>query len=240
VLNEMQRSRTSRIPDNHARKEVILENARAVFDEYGFADARIAEIGRRAGISEATVYTYFSTKTVLMQAVLSKFWDDLSAGARKTVEVFIEPLDQLRALAAYHLSSFLENIAFLDLDAKLRKAHDLDAEVLARFRIYVQVFDKAFDDGMAQGLFDPNTNVWIARDMFYGTLEYSARTIHLRQTRELAEVVDNLMRAFVLTYGPHEESTPLRRLENVARRLELAIEQAAPFSKKSIINRGSE
>jgi AcrR family transcriptional regulator len=53
-----------------ARPDEIIEAARAVFLERGFALAKVDEIARRAGASKGTVYLYFPTKEALFEAVM--------------------------------------------------------------------------------------------------------------------------------------------------------------------------
>jgi AcrR family transcriptional regulator len=53
-----------------ARPDEIVEAARAVFVERGFAAAKVDEIARRAGASKGTVYLYFPTKEALFEAVM--------------------------------------------------------------------------------------------------------------------------------------------------------------------------
>jgi len=53
-----------------ARPDEIIEAARAVFVERGFAAARVDEIARKAGASKGTVYLYFPTKEALFEAVM--------------------------------------------------------------------------------------------------------------------------------------------------------------------------
>lgn len=215
---------SSTSPKNLARRDEILRAARDVFIEFGFEDARVAEVGRRAGIAEGTVYLYYKTKTALMEAVLSVFWQDLTQGARDTVSRHSAPIEQLRALADYHLTSVIRDLPFLDLAAKLRKAYSVDPATRDRLRAYVAVFDEIFEAGIARGAFDDAQPLWMPRDMFYGTLEYSARTISLRKAKRPTGTVDNLISAFERTYGstrPEPISKDLvERLERAVDRLE--------------------
>lgn len=205
------------------RRDAILAAAREVFVEHGFEDARVAEVGRRAGIAEGTVYLYYKTKTVLMEAVLAGFWEDLTSGARETTARHSAPLEKLRALADYHLTGVIRDLPFLDLAAKLRKAYSVDPETRAHLRAYVAVFDEAFQEGVKAGLFRGDLPLWIPRDMFYGTLEYSARTIALREAERPTGVVDNLITAFKHTYGA--PPAPAAMDEALLERLERAVER---------------
>ena len=53
-----------------ARREIIVDAARGVFVEKGFAGARLRDIAGRAGITEAYLYRYFTSKTELYHAAI--------------------------------------------------------------------------------------------------------------------------------------------------------------------------
>ena len=53
-----------------ARREIIVDAAREVFVAKGFAGARLRDIARRAGITEAYLYRYFTSKTELYHAAI--------------------------------------------------------------------------------------------------------------------------------------------------------------------------
>ena len=84
------------------KERAILAAARAVFVKYGFERARMAEIARRAGVAEGTIYIYYKTKNDLLQAVVLQFWDGITEGAAKAVDPKAGTFDQLRALADHH------------------------------------------------------------------------------------------------------------------------------------------
>ena len=50
----------------------VLAGARDVFLSDGFESASVDEIARRSGVSKATLYSYFSTKTELFLTVATK------------------------------------------------------------------------------------------------------------------------------------------------------------------------
>jgi AcrR family transcriptional regulator len=53
-----------------AKRAAILDAARAVFLEQGFAGASMDAITRRAGVSKATVYAHFPSKLALFEAIV--------------------------------------------------------------------------------------------------------------------------------------------------------------------------
>lgn len=58
---------------SEARPNELLEAALDLFAEKGFASTRLADVGRRAGVSPGTVCVYFPTKEALFMAVIKRF-----------------------------------------------------------------------------------------------------------------------------------------------------------------------
>ncbi|AMM85255.1 TetR/AcrR family transcriptional regulator [Martelella sp. AD-3] len=82
-----------------ARRKAILDAALAVFSEKGFANARIEDIARRAGIGKGTVYLYFPDKENLFKSLISDALGPLLAAAHATLD---EPdLDPRETLAIF-------------------------------------------------------------------------------------------------------------------------------------------
>jgi AcrR family transcriptional regulator len=84
-------------------RDKLLQSARAVFAEYGFAKASMSEIAQRAGVAHGTTYLYFKSKEALAVALSNelngKFMElalpalantDLKAGISISVQAFFE------------------------------------------------------------------------------------------------------------------------------------------------------
>jgi len=56
----------------HDRRAQILDTAFDVFSEKGFHGARTRELARRAGVSEALVFSHFPTKEALVRAIIDR------------------------------------------------------------------------------------------------------------------------------------------------------------------------
>jgi AcrR family transcriptional regulator len=63
-----------------AKRQQILQGARAVFGELGFERASVDVIALRAGVSKATVYSHFQDKKRLFVACLLEETDAMRAG----------------------------------------------------------------------------------------------------------------------------------------------------------------
>ena len=204
VPSETQRSKLQR------KERVILDAARAIFVDHGFDGARMQEIARRAGIGEGTIYSYYESKAELMLAVLQRFWDGLTLEA-EGVMASTQATDffgRLEALARYHLNTVIVNADFINLTFALRRNNSEVSVSRDHLRHYVAVFDRLFLRGQDRGELRADAVLWRARDIFYGSLEYSARSIETtveadRSTREQQPVVDDMVALFRAHYGAH-------------------------------------
>ena len=68
-----------------AREEAILAAAASLFSESGVDGTRMAEIARKAEVAEGTVYLYYKYKHELLEAVVDRFWRELTKGAKAAV-----------------------------------------------------------------------------------------------------------------------------------------------------------
>lgn len=202
VHPETQRSKLER------KEQAILDAARAIFVEHGFDGARMSEIARRTGIGEGTIYSYYESKAELMLAVLQQFWDVLTREA-ETVMASTQAegfSGRLRALAQYHLNAVIVNADFINLSFALRRNNSEVSVSRDHLRHYVAVFDQLFRRGQDRGELRRDAVLWQARDIFYGTLEYSARSIEMtidaeRAERQQGPVVDQMVALFEAHYG---------------------------------------
>lgn len=58
---------------SEARRQAIIDTARAVFSEQGFAETSMSAIAAKLGGSKATLYNYFSSKEELFVAIIQQF-----------------------------------------------------------------------------------------------------------------------------------------------------------------------
>jgi AcrR family transcriptional regulator len=82
-----------------ARRESIMDAARAVFAERGYERASTAEIAARAGCSEPLLYRHFASKQALFVALLRDPSSRVAERVRAAAEAGADPRDALRGLA---------------------------------------------------------------------------------------------------------------------------------------------
>ena len=58
------------------KKNAILKAALELFSMYGYNKVSVAEIARKASVSQVSIYNYFNSKENLKQELLIKLMDD--------------------------------------------------------------------------------------------------------------------------------------------------------------------
>jgi len=133
-----------------ARPEELLNAARELFVERGFAATRLEDIAAKAGVSKATLYLYFANKEKLLEAVVQHGMPSAIADAEEHVERFGGDSGQLLRAVVQRLLTTLgdtlpsgvaklilaESGNFPELArsyfAEVRKIYDLLARILER------------------------------------------------------------------------------------------------------------
>ena len=177
ILNDegktMKNTRDTQREKFEAREASIIAAASTVFASRGVDGAKMVDIARQAGLAEGTLYLYYRNKHDLLTAVVGNFWATLTAGAHDAVDPDANAFTQLEQLA--------------------RGKESEPTQDLEPIRGYVRIFDRVVERGIDRGELRDDMTLWQARDVFYGTLEFSARTLTLRGKSSDEGVVDHLM-----------------------------------------------
>jgi TetR/AcrR family fatty acid metabolism transcriptional regulator len=168
-----------------AKESSILDAAEEIFARAGFDGAKVSDIARAASVAEGTVYLYYKNKQDLLAGVV---------GAEAAIEPDATTREQLEQLGRYHLNSILEQFEVVSLTYRARPQQEQD---LDQVREYVRVFDRIVQRGVDRDELPKHTPIGQLRDVFFGTLEFSARTLKLRERPYDHSVVANLLAIMV-------------------------------------------
>ena len=177
-----------------AKESRILDAAEKIFAEAGFDGAKVSDIARAASVAEGTVYLYYKNKQDLLAGVVGRFWTQLTLGAEEAIAPDTTTAIQLEQLGRYHLQSLLNQFEVVSLTYRARPQQEQD---LDQVREYVRVFDRIMQRGVDRGELPEHIPIVQLRDVFFGTLEFSARTLKLRDRPYDHTVVTNLLSIMV-------------------------------------------
>ena len=110
----------------------ILEAAKRVFAQKGFAATTIDEIAQEAEFSKGAMYGYFEGKEDLFFSLIQEKMDDIEERLREVVESSDDPETKIRDLIETHLTFFEEDRDFFQIIASEQPR--LGAETESRLR----------------------------------------------------------------------------------------------------------
>lgn len=166
--------REARSPKSERRIEELLALAREVFAERGFAAATTAEIAQRAGVAEATVFSYFGSKRELCIAVVRRWYDELSAELEAALPAITGTRERVFFLVQRHLANLTDDAGLCALILGEGRGVDREFSELLRDlkRRYTAPLMQALRAGIAAGELRDDAPVALMRDMVYGSMEH--------------------------------------------------------------------
>lgn len=157
-----------------ARKDQILKAAEKVFSEKGFQNSTISDVAKETGVSDTTIYEYFSSKEELLFCI-----------PRENIELSKQMLDshlsyisgttnKLRGMI-YHLckyyqdNPFFASISLMTLKTN-RKFMETDTykDLIAYYDIMINVIK----EGIQNGEFREDTDPYFVRSAILGSIEF--------------------------------------------------------------------
>jgi len=178
------------------RKNKILRAAEHVFGKKGFQDATISEIAKKAKISEASIYEYFSTKEKLLFTIPTQYASDLFDLIEFHLKLIRGSGNKLRSIIYLFISSYEErpdNAAIIMLLLKQNKKF-LDTQGHLKIKKALRVITETIDEGIKTGEFREDINVYLVRSIIIGTIEHLVTNwLMTGKPEKLIDLVDPLV-----------------------------------------------
>jgi TetR/AcrR family fatty acid metabolism transcriptional regulator len=225
---------------NEERADSVLEAATRLFGEEGFHAVSTRKIAAAAGVSEGTLFNYFSSKNELISAILARIYSELTEKASEILRCTLDTRERLQLLAENHIRVMSrDNALFMRLiqsymNVDIRGYTDIAGSMLHELNLsYAWVFDFAVREGLKRGELRPDINLSALRDLFFGGLEYCNRSLFLhdcfdempQRVHSVVEPLWQSMRAERAAPQPDALSEACERLEAAAARLERLAER---------------
>src|SRR5665811_191190 len=102
------------------KKDSILKAAKELYKQYGYKKASVAEIAKRASVSQVSIYNFFGSKENLKQELLKKLVNDNflemmiilkshDAIKLKFEKLLVSKINFLKSIFVYFFPKYLEN-----------------------------------------------------------------------------------------------------------------------------------
>ena len=151
----------------------ILQAAIEVFAANGYFNSRVADIAKRAGIADGTVYLYFRNKEQILMAAIDFAFETFMEAARKEIAEIAEPRARLHRLAYLHLHSLGSNRGLaMVFQTELRQSAKFLGEFSHKHLIsYFDLVRSIVQDGQDRGQFRGDVSGKIVANCFFGALD---------------------------------------------------------------------
>ena len=93
-----------------SRRGEILDAAKRLFIQEGFATATMRRIASEVGVSPTALYLHFADKEAILQAIADDYFSELLAKLQETTSSELPPLSRLRAGLRAYLDFGLERL----------------------------------------------------------------------------------------------------------------------------------
>ncbi len=199
------------------RVREILDASRAVFADRGYEAATMTEIAERLGVSEATIFTYFSGKRALCLRVVEDWYDEIIA----RVDDGMPRKQSIRAQLAYtvraHLHLFLvqgTGLCALVLSEGRAKGQPLGDQLVPLQRRYTAPLMALLARGRASGEIRDDVPLRLLRSLVYGPMEHILwEAVGARKPIDIDAAADGLLALlWPMLQPPRAELAALRKL----------------------------
>lgn len=159
------------------RKDAILEAAVGLFAEVGFEAASTAELARRAGVAEGTIFHHFRTKEGLLLEILASVFELHRQGAAERTAAAATGLAAVEGLVRWYFAFMRGNsrellVVLRDLPPRLLRPGTPGHEALAaRLELLMGVISGCLERGRRDGTIRPGPEpetAHLLRGLLYG------------------------------------------------------------------------
>ena len=178
-----------------AKRERILRAAVDVFAEYGYFNAKVAQIAKAAGVADGTIYLYFSGKEQLLITIFREHTRSYLQALERRMADVERAEERLRTAVRHHLETLGRDRA-LAVVSQVELRHSL--KFLSLFsqqevRDYLNVIRSIVEHGQESGAFRRSVHPQLAAKAIFGILDEMVTSWMLSEKHyDLAEQSDQV------------------------------------------------
>ena len=168
------------------RKQQILQAAIEVFGKGNFENANIAEIARKAGVAEGTIYQYFKNKQDLFFSIPRERTKAFSQELDQHIQGVSDAREKIRRFVWYYLYFFKTNPDYarsLMLEMRVSRDFRKSSSYNGIRRFTSQALD-ILREGQEQGVIRRDIDLYLSRQLLLGVLEHVVTRWLLKGERE--------------------------------------------------------
>ena len=156
------------------RRDLILKSAEKVFSEKGFLNSTISDVAQETGVSDTTIYEYFSSKEELLFSIPR---EGIESG-KEMLDIHLNYINgasnQLRAIIFHLCKVYQDNPYFSSVTLMTLKTNkkfmetDIYKDLIEYYKIIINVIEKGVQDGELKD----DINPYFVRSVIIGSIEF--------------------------------------------------------------------
>jgi len=169
--------------------EQILDAAEEIMSEKGLKDSSIAEIAKRAGVTDSLIYNYFNGKEDLLFSIPGRRMKEVLKDLSEQLQGIPDPISRLSKMIWFHLNynDIHRGYARLLLLECRSNRNFYQHKAYGLIRQYAGIMIGILEDGVEKQIFRSDINVALLRDIIFGVLDWEA--LNCLASREIDEAV---------------------------------------------------
>ena len=156
-----------------SKRERILRAAVDVFAEFGYFNARVAQIAKAAGVADGTIYLYFDGKEDLLVTIFREHTRNYLQALEQQMANVNHAEERLRIAIRHHLQTLgrdraLAVVSQVELRHSLKFMSLFSQEEIADYLIVIR---KVVEHGQQEGTFRRNVHPQLVAKAIFGVLD---------------------------------------------------------------------
>jgi TetR/AcrR family fatty acid metabolism transcriptional regulator len=178
------------------KKAKILRAAEEIMSQKGLAEATISEIAHKAGVTDSVIYQYFKGKEDLLFSIPGERMKEVLALLDEQLQGIPDAESRLSKMIWYHLRYNDTHPGYSRiLLLECRSSKDFYGTPAYRLiRKYAGILSGILKQGVDHGLFRPDLDIRLLRDVVLGTLDWETiGCLAIGEVEESASDLENIM-----------------------------------------------
>jgi len=156
----------------------ILDAAEAIMSKKGVKNTSIAEIAKRAGLTDSLIYNYFKGKEDLLFFIADRRVKEVLITLSEQLQGILDPISKLSKMIWFHLhfnDTHREYARLLLLDCRSNR-NFYQHKAYDQIRKYAGIMLDILEEGVKSQIFSANVNMHLVRDIIFGVLDWENLT----------------------------------------------------------------
>jgi len=211
--------------DTSAKIEQILDAAEEIMSEKGLKDSSIAEIGKRAGVTDSLIYNYFNGKEDLLFSIPGRRMKEVLKDLSEQLQGIPDPISRLSKMIWFHLNynDIHRGYARLLLLECRSNRNFYQHKAYGLIRQYAGIMIGILEDGVEKQIFRSDIDMNLVRDIIFGVLDWEGLSCLAAQeikvtVPDLEPILDLILP--MITFQAKSENTELHKASRILRAAE--------------------